>query len=90
MVEEVPDGESCKMCMHWFRRSADGDTGKCRRHAPRPELDIVILRALHPPSPDDEPPIIDLPDIWGDVTWPITYDCDGCGEFAVRLPRLVG
>jgi hypothetical protein len=66
---------TCKDCCYWLTKLPEpSTTGQCRRHAPRPFLEAVLLTI-----PSDRTVYYD----WADVRWPLTAHDDSCGEGAV-------
>lgn len=59
----------CDGCRFWFADSSEeGSTGECRRHAPRP---LIEMRLDEAPDPDTA----------RQAVWPITFGSEWCGDF---------
>jgi hypothetical protein len=59
-----PDNDGCQTCKFW--NSSKGETGFCRRYAPKPVQEILV---------DNTPAKLSY------ANWAITFDTDWCGEW---------
>jgi hypothetical protein len=70
MTPTPTDVGLCLSCCFWLQLNEDGDTGHCRRHAPKPLT--VVLNAGE---------VMYAGSRLVSVEWPETSPLDWCGEY---------